>query len=189
MVKEDLNQKRHEIQKEELEIYNLNEKIVDKMSGSDSENIKKKFQDYKIDLVDKLYSKEMLQGTGFYKKFKEAFKILDNIIDYDTSKKDAQHILRDIDNIDVIPKIIYDENLNLFGEYENEKEKKKKYELKRNIDKLFISINSKNKWKLNNFITECPYVKGKYIIDTKYDKEIGLLLELDEGYSIDSREL
>ena len=143
----------------------------------------------KNDLVDKLYSKEMLQGTEFYKKFKEAFKILDNIIDYDTSKKDAQHILRDIDNIDVIPKIIYDENLNLFGEYENEKEKKKKYELKRNIDKLFISINSKNKWKLNNFITECPYVKGKYIIDTKYDKEIGLLLELDEGYSIDSREL
>ena len=126
----------------------------------------------KIDLVDKLYSKEMLQGTEFYKKFKEAFKILDNIIDYDTSKKDAQHILRDIDNIDVIPKIIYDENLDLFTEYENEKEKKKKYELKRKIDKLFISINSKNKWKLNNFIIECPYIKGKYIIDTKYDEEI-----------------
>lgn len=143
----------------------------------------------KIYLVDKLYSKEMLQGTEFYKKFKEAFKILDNIIDYDTSKKDAQHILRDIDNIDVIPKIIYDENLDLFTEYENEKEKKKKYELKRKIDKLFISINSKNKWKLNNFIIECPYIKGKYIIDTKYDEEIGLFLEADEGYSIDSREL
>ena len=143
----------------------------------------------KIDLVDKLYSKEMLQGTEFYKKFKEAFKILDNIIDYDTSKKDAQHILRNIDNIDVIPNIIYDENLDLFTEYENEKEKKKKYELKRKIDKLFISINSKNKWKLNNFIIECPYIKGKCIIDTKYDKEIGLLLEADEGYSIDSRKL
>lgn len=143
----------------------------------------------KIDLVDKLYSKEMLQGTEFYKKFKEAFKILDNIIDYDTSKRDAQHILRNIDNIDVIPKIIYDENLDLFAEYENEKENKKKYELKRKIDKLFISINSKNKWKLNNFIIECPYIKGKCIIDTKYDKEIGLLLEADEGYSIDSREL
>lgn len=143
----------------------------------------------KIDLVDKLYSNEMLQGTEFYRKFQEAFKILDNIIDYDTSKKDAQHILRNIDNIDVIPKIIYDENLDLFKDYESEKEKKKKYELKRKIDKLFISINSKNKWKLNNFIIECPYVKGKYIIDTKYDKEIGLLLEADEGYSIDSREL
>ena len=128
----------------------------------------------KIDLVDKLYSKKMLQGTEFYKKFKESFRILDNIIDYDTSKKDAQHILRNIDNIDVIPKAIYDENLYLFGEYENEKENKKKYELKRKIDKLFISINSKNKWKLNNFITDCPYIKGKYIIDIKYDKEIGL---------------
>ena len=146
-------------------------------------------EELKINLVDKLYSNEMLQETEFYEKFKEAFKILDNIIDYDTSKKDAQHILRNIDNIDVIPKNIYDENLNLFAEYENEKEKKKKYELKRKIDKLFISINSRNKWKLNNFIKECPYVKEKYIIDTKYDKKIGLILEADESYSIDSREL
>ena len=143
----------------------------------------------KIDLVDKLYSKEMLQDTDFYKKFNEAFRVLDNIIDYDTSKKDAQKILRNIDNIDVIPKIIYDNNLNLFEEYSIESDKKKKYELKRRIDKLFISINSSNKWKLGNLITECPYIKGKYIIDTKYDKEIGLLLENDEEYSISSREL
>ena len=143
----------------------------------------------KIDLVDKLYSKEMLQNTDFYKNFNDAFRILDNIIDYDTSKKDAQRILRNIDNIDVIPKIIYDNNLNLFEEYSIESDKKKKYELKRKIDKLFISINSSNKWKLGNLITECPYIKGKYIIDTKYDKEIGLLLEKDEEYSISSREL
>ena len=31
--------------------------------------------------------------------------------------------------------------------------------------------------------------QNKYIIDTKYDKEIGLLLENDEEYSINSREL
>ena len=143
----------------------------------------------KIDLVDKLYSKEMLQNTDFYKKFSEAFRVLDNIIDYDTSKKNAQKILRNIDNIDVIPKSIYDDNLNLFDEYSVESDKKKKYELKRRIDKLFISISSSNKKKLGNLITECPYIKGKYIIDTKYDKEIGLLLENDEEYSINSREL
>lgn len=165
------------------EIY---EKSIELLKPYNEEIIQEKV---KIDLVDKLYSKEMLRGTEFYKKFKEAFKILDNIIDYDTSKKDAQHILRNIDNVDVIPKSVYDEKLDLFAEYESEKEKKKKYELKRKIDKLFISINSKNKWKLGNFITECPYIKEKYIIDTKYDKEIGLLLEADEGYSIDSREL
>ena len=165
------------------EIY---EKSIELLKPYNGEILQEKV---KIDLVDKLYSKEMLQGTELYDKFKKAFKILDNIIDYDTSKKDAQYILRNIDNIDVIPKIIYDENLDLFDEYENEKEKKKKYELKRKINKLFISISSKNKWKSNDFITECPYVKGKYIIDTKYDKEIGLLLKVDEGYSIASREL
>ena len=131
----------------------------------------------------------MLQDTEFYKKFKDSFRVLDNIIDYDTSKNDAQKILRNIDNMDVIPKIIYDENLNLFEEYSIESDQKKKYGLKRKIDKLFISINSSNKRKLGNLITECPYIKGKYIIDTKYDKEIGLLLENDEEYSINSREL
>ena len=143
----------------------------------------------KIDLVDKLYSKEMLQDTDFYKKFNEAFRVLDNIIDYDTSKNDAQRILRNINNIDVIPKIIYDNNLNLFEEYSKESDKKKKYELKRRIDKLFISISSSNKKKLGNLIIECPYIKEKYIIDTKYDNEIGLLLENDEEYSMNSREL
>ncbi|CDE90309.1 cRISPR-associated helicase Cas3 [Clostridium sp. CAG:389] len=143
----------------------------------------------KIDLVDKLYSKEMLQNTDFYKKFNEAFRVLDNIIDYDTSKNDAQRILRNINNIDVISKIIYDNNLNLFEEYSKESDKKKKYELKRRIDKLFISISSSNKKKLGNLIIECPYIKEKYIIDTKYDNEIGLLLENDEEYSMNSREL
>lgn len=165
------------------EIY---QKSIDLLQEYSGQILKEKT---KIDLVDKLYSKEMLQNTEFYKKFNEAFRVLDNIIDYDTSKKDAQKILRNIDNIDVIPKIIYDNNLNLFEEYSIESDKKKKYELKRRIDKLFISINSSNKWKLGNLITECPYIKGKYIIDTKYDKEIGLLLENDEEYSISSREL
>lgn len=165
------------------EIY---QKSIDLLQEYSGQILKEKA---KIDLVDKLYSKEMLKNTEFYKNFNDAFRILDNIIDYDTSKKDAQRILRNIDNINVIPKIIYDNNLNLFEEYSIELDKKKKYELKRRIDKLFISINSSNKWKLGNLITECPYIKGKYIIDTKYDKEIGLLLENDEEYSINSREL
>ena len=165
------------------EIY---EKSIELLMSYSGEILKEKT---KIDLVDKLYSKDMLQETEFYKSFIQSFRILDNIIDYDTSKKEAQHILRNIDNIDVIPKIIYDENLNIFNEYEKENNKKKKYEIKRELDKLFISINSKNRYKLGNYIIECPYIKGKYIIDTKYDKESGLSLEADEGYSINSREL
>lgn len=142
----------------------------------------------KIELVDKLYSKELLEGTQFYNNFKVAFRILDNIIDYDASKKEAQNLLRNIDNIDVIPKCIYDDNLNLFKQYEESQNREERFSLRRQINKLFISINKSNLWKLNGLITKCPYIEGRYIIDTKYDNEIGLLLEKDEEYEIDTRE-
>lgn len=143
----------------------------------------------KIELVDKLYSKEMLEDTKFYRDFKSAFRVLDNIVDYDVSKKDAQSLLRNIDNIDVIPRCIYDINLSLFEKYENENSAQEKFILRRKINKLFISINKSNLWKLNGDINKCPYVNNKYIIDTRYDYEIGLLLEKDEDYEIDSRML
>lgn len=143
----------------------------------------------KIELVDKLYSKEMLKETAFYKEFKESLSILENIVDYDVSKKDAQKILRSIENIEVIPKSIYDENLHKFREYELEEKIEERAKMKRKLNELFISINKSNRWKFNNQITECPYIKNKYIIDMKYDKEVGLLLKIDEKYEIQTREL
>lgn len=143
----------------------------------------------KIELVDKLYSKEMLENTKFYDDFKNAFRILDNIVDYDVNKKDAQALLRNIDNIEVIPRSIYDKNGELFEKYENEINPQSKFDLRRDINKLFISISKSNLRKLNGYITQCPYIKNKYIIDTKYDDEIGLLLDMDEEYEINSREL
>lgn len=165
------------------EIY---EKSISLLEKYDGEILEEKI---KIELVDKLYSKEMLEGTEFYKNFKKSFLILDNIVDYETSKKDAQKILRNIDNIEVIPKSVYDENLYLFEKYESEKDLKEKSEIKRELNKLFISISKSNKWKLSDYIIECPYIKNKYIIDIKYDKEIGLLLKTDEEYDIKTREL
>ena len=165
------------------EIYEKSISLLEKYNGEILE------ETIKIELVDKLYSKEMLEGTEFYKNFKKSFLILDNIVDYDTSKKDAQKILRNIDNIEVIPKSVYDENLYLFEKYESTKDLKEKSEIKREINKLFISINKSNMWKLNNYIIKCPYIRNKYIIYMKYDKQIGLLLKIDEEYEITTREL
>lgn len=165
------------------EIY---EKSISLLEEYDEEILEEKI---KIELVDKLYSKEMLEGTEFYKNFKKSFLVLDNIVDYDTSKKDAQKILRNIDNIEVIPKSVYDEKLYLFEQYEQEKDLKEKSQIKREINKLFISISKSNIWKLNDYIMKCPYIKNKYIIDMKYDNEIGLLLKIDEEYEIETREL
>ena len=161
------------------------QKSIELLQKYDNQILK---EEIKIKLVDKLYSKEILEGTEFYKKFETAFTILENIIDYNASKKEAQSLLRAIDNMDVIPKSIYDENLDLFEKYENEQDKEEKFDLRRKLNKLFISINKSNRWKLNDCITECPYIKNTYIIDTKYDKEIGLLLKKDEDYEINTRE-
>ena len=163
----------------------INHKSIELLQEYDNQILE---EETKIQLVDKLYSKEMLEGTKFYENFQNAFSILENIIDYDASKKEAQSLLRNIDNIDVIPKSIYDENLDIFEKYEKEQNREEKFTLRRKINKLFISINKSNRWKLNDRITACPYIKNTFIIDTKYDKEIGLLLEKDEDYEIDTRE-
>lgn len=141
----------------------------------------------KIDLVDELYSEEQLKNTKFYQKFQQSITFLDTIIDYDTSKKEAQKLLRNIDNITIIPKTIYDKNLELFNQYEKEKDLKTRNELRRKINQLSISINQSQKWKIQDRLTICPYLKELWIADLKYDNEIGLLLKKDEEYELHER--
>lgn len=141
----------------------------------------------KIDLVDRLYSKESLQNTEFLKKFEGGMEILDNVIDYDTGKKEAQRLLRSIDNITVIPKNIYEENLDLFKEYEKELQYKEKSHIKRKINKLTTTISNSNYQKLKEYVITNPYVEDMYIIDLKYDEEVGLVLQNDEEYNLNER--
>ena len=145
----------------------------------------------KIELVKKLYSRERIEKTKFYEKFKESFKFLDNIVDYDSSKKEAQRMFRNIDNIDVIPRSVFDDNSKLIDEYKKEKNVEKKAELKRKIENLFISIPAANIRRLGDQLQKFEAVKaikGKYIVDCKYDKNVGLLIKKDEGYEIELRE-
>lgn len=64
-------------------------------------------EDDKVSIIEKLYSKESLEGTDFYIKFEKAMGILNSMTSYDLSKKEAQSILRDIDSNVAIPKTIY----------------------------------------------------------------------------------
>lgn len=165
----------------------INKKSIELLQEYDNKLLN---EQTKIQLVDKLYSREMLEGTEFYDKFEDGKRVLNNIIDYSTSKKEAQRLLRNIDNINVIPKNIYEENLDLFREYEKEKNYTEKAKIRRKINKLLISIKESNRGILGGYITECPYMKKDiYIIDTKYDDEIGLVLKKDDENEIDERML
>jgi CRISPR-associated endonuclease/helicase Cas3 len=144
-------------------------------------------------MVDVLYSKDMLEGTKFLHKFENGMKVLNTIVDYDNSKSDAQALLRNIDNITVIPKCIYDENLFLFEQYEESiknKDFKEKNRLRREISKLTLSIrNPKYKNDIKQYITQSTYIEKLYVADLEYSKEVGLKLENNIEYSTESRML
>ena len=145
-------------------------------------------EESKIELVDKLYSKELLEGTKFLKEFDDSMRILDNLIDYKVDKKTAQKLLRNIDNFIVIPKTVYEENLTLFEQYENaEKNYKQKNKIKREIDKLTVAITEGGRRKMQDRISRNPYCEDIWIIDAKYDDEVGLKLEKDEEYDVNEQ--
>lgn len=141
----------------------------------------------KVDLVDKLYSEETLYETNFYKNFKNGMSVLNNIVDYENSKTDAQKLLRNIENLEVIPKIIYDENLDLFRKYNEEKDWNNKNILKAKINKITTNISKSQARRLNGYITKNPYIENSFIIDLKYDSEVGLVLEKDNEYDMDEK--
>ena len=166
-----------EIVKKGIELLNpYNEKILE--------------ENEKILLVDQLYSEESLEETEFLKQFKNSMKVLDNIIDYDLDKEEAQKLLRNIENVTVIPKRIYEENIEIFEQYEQEKDYKNRNKIKREIKKLTTTISRKKAGILKEYISEIPYLKGKndiVCIDLKYDKESGLILEPDKIYELEER--
>lgn len=162
----------------------IHEKSIDLLNGYNGQIL---FEKDKIKLVDLLYSKEMLEGTNFLKQFKNGMKILNELLDYSTEKSDAQKLLRNIDNITVIPQRIYNENLDLFKNYENEENVSKKYEYKREINKLTLNISKGQSWKFKDKISINPYIDNISIINLDYNNNIGLILNNDEEYSLNDR--
>lgn len=165
----------------------ISEKSIELLEKYDNEVLK---EETKIDLVDKLYAEETLKGTEFYDKFRSGIEILDHIVDYNTNKSDAQKLLRNIESITVIPKIIYDENIQLFEKYKEAKKKKdcqEKNKIRRQINQLTISISKKQQWRIKENLIPNSDLKEILIADLKYNEEIGLLLEKDEEYELDKR--
>ncbi|MCI8352972.1 MAG: CRISPR-associated helicase Cas3' [Clostridia bacterium] len=166
------------------DIYHNSIELLSKYDGE----ILKEVQ--KIELVDKLYSEEYLYRTDFLENFEKSMKILDHMVDYELVKKEAQKILRNIQNIKVMPRSVYEENIDLIDQYKKckqHKENKPKNQLRREIEKLVTNVRTSIKWKYGDRITNL--VDDIYLIDLKYDKKLGLLIEKDEEYDIESRTL
>lgn len=162
-------------------IYEISKELLE---NYDSKILEEK---QKMKLVDELYSKEKLKNSEFLKNFEDGMKALDNIIDYDVDKEKAQQLLRKIESYTVIPKSIYDENMELFDEYKNEKDREKKRKLRREINRLTTNISSGQMWKVREYVVNSIEIEGIKVLNLKYDNKMGLLLEDDEDYDSDSR--
>ncbi|CDM67380.1 CRISPR-associated helicase Cas3 [Clostridium bornimense] len=138
-------------------------------------------EDVKVKMVDKIYSKEMLMGTDYYKEFINACRYLENVIPYETTSKEAQKILRDITSIKVIPEDIYNENIELIENFKNSYGDKRR-ELSNKIGKISVSIPL---YKINKFkginseikIIEIEGLSNYSTINVKYSHEVGILLD------------
>jgi CRISPR-associated endonuclease/helicase Cas3 len=157
--------------------------IYDKDVINNSKNMIKEFdmkelkESDKVEMVEKLYSKECLVGTEFYSEFKKAMTFLDHLTDeYDLSSNEAQRQLRDIDSITVIPREIFDRIEDLIENYKSEKDIKERKKVRREINKYTVSL-PQYKVRSSGSINPCNIsgLDDIYILNRKYDFDEELL--------------
>lgn len=137
----------------------------------------------KMEMVEKLYSKETLIGTNFYRDFQKAMLELEQIEDHTYTYQDAQKLLRGDHAVMVIPRKVYDSIIHLFEKLEVEYDQKKRVQIRREIESFTCSVN-KYRYKQHLYPIE-HYRKTKsgkyrlmnhvYILEKDYDFDVETL--------------
>lgn len=145
----------------------------------------------KLALIDELYDEEQLKGTDYLKRFQNAINELERRAHYEINKKEAQNLLRDIQQVQVIPRSKQDDMVfkNLMEEWEeidrlykleknNKKEKeellRQKRKARQKIEEYSISVHEYTARKIG--INEIDGIKGLYYIACGYNQNLGLEL-------------
>lgn len=167
------------------DIYNLSKKIVcEKLNGLVYEENKMKY-------VSELYTTENLKNTKYYKKVEDTLKYLDMINPYEKNKSEVRKEFRDITSYNIIPRNVYEENIDFINKNLNildkdysllksENEilnlKKEKIKAKINIRELTLNLQG-YELKIKNFSNFKSIKLSKYeeiyIIDCEYNFEMG----------------
>jgi len=95
----------------------------------------------KMQLVEQMYSRENLHGTGFLDKFDNAIRLFDSQLFFDTTNKDAQKMLRDIRSKDAIPWIYHEVVDNLVQRFQEEHDRINRRNIRREIEQYAVSLN------------------------------------------------
>lgn len=131
----------------------------------------------KHQMIKELYNEQELEGTTFKQDFEDTLEQLKNRPPYDTTRKEAQELLRDIQQVQVIPvQFTGCEEFQMILEnwkYAPNKAEKRKYRLQ--LESYSVSV---NKWRAEKVgINELEGIKGLYFIHCKYCSRKGLLTD------------
>ena len=138
-------------------------------------NLEKLTEEDKVKMVEELYSRENLEGSKYLEDFDNALDYLDKKEPYQETSNQAQSLLRNINNINVIPRDIYDDisdKIHRYKEYQvKTKEDKKAFKgLRREISKHTASIpHYKAKDDRVSPISDEGRLSDIYILNRRYD--------------------
>lgn len=154
------------------EIYSFSrEYLKEKLQGSIDEKMK-------MLAISELYTTEKLEKTEYYKRIKEVLDYLDKVIAYEYDKKDVRKEFRDITSYEIIPKNIYNDNIEEITELEKiinleylpnmdvetrKKQKKEKILAKIRLKEFTMSVSGYE-------IDKKALVKSKMLEVGKYEK-------------------
>lgn len=154
------------------------------------------FEEEKMKYISELYTTKNLEKTEYYKKISSTLEYLDLINPYEKDKQDVKKEFRDITSYMVMPKNLYEENLeeinkNLEMLKQENISKKEKLTAKMKIRNLTLNIQGYELKTKNidlNFIELGKYEKI-YILNCDYSFEIGFVPNTTEETSklIDER--
>ncbi|WP_046175346.1 CRISPR-associated helicase/endonuclease Cas3 [Domibacillus indicus] len=126
----------------------------------------------KMQMIETLYDEDELEGTEFKKVFRNTLYELKHMSPYEIDSRQAQNLMRDIRQVQVIPIDIFkNEAFSLFEHYEQLSDLKEKRRIRREITRLSVNIyHSQIKyheltvWRngipadfKDIFVAECPY--------------------------------
>lgn len=129
----------------------------------------------KQQMIKKLYDEDELEGSDFKALFDNTLKELKNRPMYETSKLEAQDLLRDIHEVQAIPTYYRgnEEIENALDIWKSTKDRQVKRRARQIIEKYTVGVNervAKPKGNLSDF----PLIKGLYYVDAPYSEETGL---------------
>jgi CRISPR-associated endonuclease/helicase Cas3 len=170
------------------DIYELSRKCIINKNGIFTEQ-------EKMDMVNEVYSMNKLKDTNYYRELINNIEYLEQIEDFEKEKADVQKMFRNIDSETVIPRSVYEKNIDEihgyvtiinknFSKEMNEDERRElKYKKIDARDKLMgFTVNVRGEEVKKYKDRDLPINKYKSIpiIRCEYDNEIGVIFLRDD---------